>query len=99
MKPKVHLFDHAIRHSLVCRMSVAWHWCFSDGGFIGKVKAVAKGCHPRDCGFRALQRRSMRFFSALLRLKSRAQGGRSWGQQCGCNSSLGICQSSLASCS
>ena len=55
-KPKHHLCDHALRRAIATRENPAWHWCFSDEYFIGRVEKLAQGCHVNSLSQRVLQR-------------------------------------------
>ena len=56
MKPKCHIFDHAMRDAFRHRLSPTSHWCFADEDFIGRVKKMAMKTHLKSLALRVLQR-------------------------------------------
>ena len=45
LKPKLHMYDHAMRRAQRDRENPLSFWCFADEDFVGSMAKVCKSCH------------------------------------------------------
>ena len=60
-KPKVHMFDHAIRRASLDRYNPLHHWCFADEDFIGAMCKISQKINGKH-----RERRTIERFALLL---------------------------------
>ena len=69
MKPKMHMYDHALRRAQRDREHSLTRWCFADQDFVGTMAKVARSCHDKT--------REVKTIHKYLLLRSLLHG-RSW---------------------
>ena len=64
-KPKHHATDHCLRLAATSELNPAWHWCFADEDFIGKMKKLGNQVPATNFSLRLIERYVIRRFSKI----------------------------------
>ena len=64
-KPKHHATDHCLRLAAKSKLNPAWHWCFADEDFIGKMKKLGNKVPATNFSLRLIERYVIRLFSKI----------------------------------